>query len=95
MSITVITKKTWKSLRKLYETNYFERTDNVHWIFRGEKRRKDTSNDWNIIDMQTSLNKAFKSFNPNHYKRSNLEISLLREFQRKAHHHLSFVPKVS
>lgn len=49
---------------------------------------------------QTSLGKAFVSFdldkpckNGKRYTRRDLEINLLREFQRKAHHHLQYVPE--
>jgi len=45
---------------------------------------------------QTSLDKAFVSFEPDKkYSRQHLEKNLLREFQRKAHHHLKHVPKPS
>jgi hypothetical protein len=78
----------------LYETKFSKREDHVHWIFRGGKRRKDehNDNDPNAIDLKTSLDKAFYRFNPDKYKRAELELSLLREFQRKAHHHLPHVP---
>jgi hypothetical protein len=48
---------------------------------------------------QTSLDKAFDSFKPDEidenrkrYSRQKLEISLIREFQRKAHQHLKYIP---
>ena len=93
MPITVCTKHKWKSLRKLYESDFSKRTDDVHWIFRGEKRRKDKSSVLNEIDLKTSLDKVFNCYNPTNYRRAKLEVSLLREFQRKAHHHLQYVPE--
>lgn len=51
---------------------------------------------------QTSLGKAFVRFEPDkpckngkRYSRRDLEINLIREFQRKAHHNLQYVPELN
>ena len=114
----------WEELVQLYRDEFWGHSDETHWIFRAEKRRK-KDNHKNILEsdeekgvtrsnseaykvenkggsyFQTSLDKAFASFEPykvdengKRYTRHDLEMSLLREFQRKAHHHLRHVPRM-
>ena len=99
MSIKIHKAIDWDSLGKFYVKKFSKRTGNGHWVFRGEKRSKTRRTKPGDIDLQTSLEKAFDRFKPKRlgrnglsYKRQELEIPLLREFQRKAHHHLPYVP---
>lgn len=76
-------------------------------ILKEEKKKKikpSNSKCYEVVNkecsyFQTSLGKAFVRFKPDEckngkcYTRPDLEINLIREFQRKAHHHLQYVPK--
>lgn len=98
----------WEDLYKLYKTQFSKRSDEVNWIFRAEKRPKLSDHqkcfkkkDCRIENdsyFQTSFEKAYDRFKPqedeedDRYTRRALEIALLREFQRKAHQHLTYLP---
>lgn len=55
------------------------------WMFRGDRCA-----DWRL---ETSFERALRGFDLRNYSRSWLEASLLRQFQRRAHHYLVDVPE--
>lgn len=96
MSVNDYTIQDWESLSKLYVRNFSASINKVRWIFRAENRdrsEKGNITKCDISDLKTSLDKVFDSFQVDKSNRRKLEESLLREFQRKAHHYLPYVPK--
>lgn len=77
---------TFEALDEFYK-KLLKEDNRAVWIFRADKRKRDRST-WKL---ETQLEKAFKSFEPDkvdeqgkHYSRCDLEWALIREFQRKA-----------
>ncbi len=99
----------WNQLRLLYEQRFSKRSDDTNWIFRAETRpqlsnhkTRDKSKDCPIAKanyFQTSFEEAYDRFKPQEvekdkrYTRRELEMVLIREFQRKAHQHLRYCPE--
>lgn len=88
--------QSWEQLRGLYPNYSPER--GKKWIFRAQtqtrlKKRNRKKPDYHVEGsyFRTSLDRAFARFEPDKkYPRHKLEIALLREFMRKAHHHLMY-----
>ncbi len=78
----------WEELTEFYDTLYrrFQQDTGVKWVFRGQKASGGAHT------LETSLERAFRSFGIEGDVRRRRERDLIREFQRKLHLYASNLP---